>query len=349
MMIAPSYPPNMGGVERHVFEVHRALQRLGMRGQVVVLKDRPPRLQDSPDVTWLGSRKLWGRVPKTTRLRMTWDLRRLVREINPRVVHLHDSYAMLPIVRLLGLLPRTYVTFHGWEGVCPVRPEAIATRQKVANRLRGNIAIGDFIPKWYGTEADFVNYGGVEVERYSAAAGEDADPDNRSMAYFGRFEQDTGILDVVEAVRRSNAGSDRPLLLDLYGMGSLEKRLVALCEQTSNAVRILPPVTDIAELLPKYRNVFVSGYLSILESLCAERTVCAYYHNRLREEYLRLHPAASSMFICGSVDDIIACLSLCRSDPPGVLSKCRGGWEWAKKQTWDSVARVYLKLWNCTP
>ena len=345
-MITPSYPPRMGGVERHVFEVHRALRRLGLCGQIVVLKPPPPQCDDCEDVTWIGWRRLWGRVPKTALPGMAWELGRLIRKINPRVVHLHDSYAMLRVVRLLGLLPRTYVTFHGWEGVCPIQPEVITKRQEVARRVRGNIAIGDFIPKWYETAADVVNYGGVEVERYSPAPKNSGDPDNLRVAYFGRFEHDTGILDVVEAVHRCNAGSDRRVRLDLYGMGSLEERLAALCNLPSSAVCIVPPVTDIAELLPRYTSVFVSGYLSILESLCAERIVFAYYHNRLREEYLRMHPAASSMFICGCRDDIIKGLSLCRSDPQGVVSKCRGGWNWAKKQTWDAVAGVYLKLWN---
>ena len=349
IMITPSYPPRVGGVEKHVFEVHLALKRMGLRGEIVVFKEPPAGTENTEDVIWIPFRRLWGWVPKTARLRVTLKLANLFRKEKPKVIHFHDGtiYAFVSLLRFCGLLERTYMTFHGWEGVYPPAPQAISKRQRIANTVQGSIAIGDFIEKWYGTRSDIVNYGGVDVGRYGSLKTADHDPNVLRIGYFGRLEPDTGILEVVETVQKCGNKSDKKVRLDIYGEGSLRDKLLSIMKKNQlTDITILPPVRDTSSILAKYKIVVASGYLTILEALCAERIVFAQYHNALREDYLRMHPAASSMFICKSVDDFSAGISLCLSDPEGVIVKCRVGWDWAKKQSWESVAIMYANLWN---
>lgn len=76
-------------------------------------------------------------------------------------------------------------------------------------------------------------------------------------------------------------------------------------------------------ILKDHPIVFASGYLTILEALCARRIVFAYFNNPLREEYLRLHPAANSMFICGSAADVAAGLKQLRESPVEVYARAQ--------------------------
>lgn len=349
LMITPSYPPTVGGVERHMFEVHSALRQMGLRGKVVVFKEPPAGAEKSEDVIWIPLRRLWGWVPKTAVLLVSFKLARLFRKTKPKIIHFHDStiYPVVPLLKVCGLLKRTYLTFHGWEGVFPPAASMIEKRQAIAKTVRGNIAIGDFIQEWYGTVPDSLCYGGVSVERYGSLKATACDSNDLHIAYFGRLEPDTGILEVVEAIRSRGCESGKGARLDIYGEGSLKDRLLSLLEEDRSAgIAVLPPVKDTAAVLGKYKIVVASGYLSILEALCAERIVFAQYNNALREDYLRMHPAAASMFICESTDDFASAISQCRSDPEGVMRKCRMGWDWAKQQSWESVAKVYTTLWG---
>jgi glycosyltransferase involved in cell wall biosynthesis len=278
---------------------------------------------------------------------MSLKLMRIFWKWNPKVIHFHDTiiYPVLPFLSSLGLLKKTYITFHGWEGVCPPMPRVVNRRRKIASAIKGSIAIGAFIEKWYGTKSNYISYGGVDVERYGMIKQSGCDPNELRIGYFGRFEPDTGLLEVVEAVQNCNRQLNQKVRLDLYGAGSLRDRLCALNEEEA-VVTPLPIAKDPSAVLAKYSIVIASGYLTILEALCAERIVFAQYNNELREDYLRMHPAASSIFICKETGDFVAGILRCLSDPAGVAAKSKVGWDWAKRQSWEKVAATYTELWR---
>lgn len=348
IMVAPSYPPRVGGVERHIFEVHSALKRLGLEGRIVVFRTRPLGTQNSEDVIWLPFRPLFGWVPKTASLVMNLRLARLFQLSKPKVIHFHDStiYPVVPFLKVSGLLKRTYITFHGWEGKFPPAVKMIRKRKKIVRAVQGSIAIGAFIQKWYGTVTDVVSYGGVKGERYSSLRTADYNANPLRIGYFGRLDRDTGILEVVKAIRKYNYKADKRVNLDIYGAGPLRDHLLKIAEEdSSEGISVLPPVKDAATILVNYAIVVASGYLTILEALYAERIVFAQYNNDLREDYLRMHPAASSIFICNSAEDLSAAISQCCRDLESVFVKCRSGWNWAKEQSWNGVAKAYVELW----
>jgi hypothetical protein len=114
-------------------------------------------------------------------------------------------------------------------------------------------------------------------------------------------------------------------------------------------LKVAPPVGEVAAILKNHPLVFASGYLTILEALCARRIVFAYFNNPLREEYLRLHPAAKSLFICGSAQDVRAGLQQLQDSPAEVYARAQQSWRWAQTQTWERLAQTYLQLWKKSP
>jgi glycosyltransferase involved in cell wall biosynthesis len=347
-MVTPSYPPWVGGVERHVSEVHSALRRLGLNGHIVVFRRRPDSGAASEDETWINSDRLWGWVPKSSRLKVALRLARILLDHPGAVLHFHDYHTihpMLPLLRLLGRLPRSYVTFHGWEGNYPPDPKVVKARQQCARLCRANMAIGDFIPKWYHTRADVISYGGVDVGLYGGIT-ERCDQLPLRVAYVGRLERDNGVMELVEAVRLHCKSSGRALELRLFGRGSLESELARLAPTDSFLPTVSPPVADLRDVLRAFPIIFASGYLTMIEALCARRIVFAYYDNPLREDYLRLHPAAGSIFICGSAHEVTNALAKCEQSVRWACEFSEPGWRWARKQSWDKLALQYTALWG---
>ena len=347
LMFTPAYPPLVGGVEKHLEEVCRALREKGKRGKVVVLH---APLSHEENVIWLDPQPLLKSIPKTRWLRLGAQFVQIVSRHPGAVLHFHDFGVLWPflsIVEKMKWSKRVYITFHGWEGYYPLDNDVISKRQKCAALAVGNIAAGDFIPRWYGTPADFITYGGVHPEQFREIGEAQSLP--LSAAYLGRFEPDNGILEIVAAWRENHRAHGEKIPLQVFGSGSLGEQLSALQNEANLDLAVSPPVSDVRAVLQKHPVVFASGYLSILEALCARRIVFAYFNNPLREEYLRLHPAANAIFICGSAQDVLAGLQQLRETPDEVFARARPSWRWAQSQTWELLAQTYLQLWGKAP
>ena len=60
-------------------------------------------------------------------------------------------YFVLPILPFLYIKSKKiHITFHGWEGDFPPKRKVIQLRWISEILTKQSIAIGDFIPKWYG-------------------------------------------------------------------------------------------------------------------------------------------------------------------------------------------------------
>jgi len=71
--------------------------------------------------------------------------------------------------------------------------------------------------------------------------------------------------------------------------------------------------------------------------------VLAHYNNKIKKDYLEMTPFANYITI---------------SNDPGIIAKevkerlenkderVEKAYQWAKKQTWENLAKIYLRLWN---
>ena len=345
VMIAPSYSPNTGGVERHVAGVHAALGRLGHVGRVIVLNASPAPRDLPSGVEWIdfprgrSRRRILAQPGSIVRLFTS------LRSERGSVLHFHDAstiHPFLPLLRASGLLAKTFMTFHGWEGIYPPEPKVVQQRLECEQAVRASMLVGEFIRRWYGAKGDCVTYGGTDVAKFGAFPSVDPAAPLRA-AFVGRLEPDTGLAVVLDAFRRLRGLPGAPVTLSVFGAGSLEG---LVRKEPGDAVTLEAPPADIAQVYRSFPIIFASGYLTILEALAAGRIVFACYDNPLRKDYLTLHPAAASCVVCGDSAEVLGGLIDCREQMASVLARSAPGWQWARTQSWDRLAVEYRSLWS---
>ena len=262
-MLASRFHPHLGGVEKHLWEL---LSELVSRGHVCSViterhsDDLPPRetvmvsgaevevfrisAGDQSGTSALSRKTCW---PSLLRLRAVVGAADLV--------HCHDFsafiYWYLPL-RLLYPGKKVYVTFHGWEGACPPPRKAVLLRRLTELLSCGNICVGDFIGKWYGTRANFITYGAVRpVDAPLPAAGGGA-------VFVGRLAPDTGIMTYLEALRLLRLrGWGIPVTV--CGDGPLRQECERFARENDLAARFLGFVANPMVHLSEASIVFVSG------------------------------------------------------------------------------------------
>jgi glycosyltransferase involved in cell wall biosynthesis len=197
----------------------------------------------------------------------------------------------------------------------------------------GNICVGDFISKWYGTKPTFVSYGAVDLPKIEKI------PSHADGAVFiGRLDEQTGILtyaQAVEIIRKKIPGFE----FLVVGDGKLRN-------QISQKNKILNAVGNASKYFMDYKFAFVSRYLSILEAMAAKRLVFAVYDNSIKKDYLKMSAFAGNIIITNSptklADEFIYFLN--HSDQ--ARRKIEAGFKFAENNTWNNLVKIYLKLWK---
>lgn len=337
--------PHIGGVEKHVFEISQILIKKGHKITVVTEQDssktkltevlggikifRIPRLKDGK----LKKFKIW---------KWLWNSRRLMRDAD--IIHCHDVFFWYLPFRFLFPFKKVFTTFHGYEGY-PLKSMDIFMH-KVSERLSmGNICIGDFIKKWYGTKPDYVTYGAVNEINPSASSGEKLPVpsggktyNENSAVFIGRLDKQNGILTYVEAVKIIKRKiPDFEFLI--IGDGDIKKKI-------GGKIRILKPQINAQKYFKNYNFAFVSGYLSIMEAMAIKKLVFAVYENPLKEDYLRMTPFAKHIIISNSSSELVSKIFFYLDNPKEKEKLVEKAYRWVEKRTWDEISDIYLKLWK---
>jgi len=325
-----SFYPNIGGVERHILEISKILAKKNHK--IIIIAEGSgldKRLQiKNIDTHYIKT----GRNQKLKKLTIwiwLWKHRSLF--LKADVLHAHDVYFWYLPFRFLYLTKRSYVTFHGYESY-PIKFKAILIRKLSELCSNGNICIGDFIRKWYKTKPSFVSYGGVNPILTHKR------PFTRSAIFIGRLDEQTGIETYEDAV--GNIRKDRaPFTFAVVGDGPLKQSL-------STKDRLLGFVEAPEKLMVTYRFAFVSRYLAMLEAMAAKRLVFAVYDNPVKEDYLKMSPFSNFAVIVKNPKDLsdkIIYFLNHRKEEEEIIEKA---YSWAKKQTWENVTELYLRLWG---
>lgn len=336
--------PHIGGVEKHVLEMSKILIKRGHRVTVITERDSPktrlnelfegieiyriPNLQDGKFKKF----KIWKWLMSNSNLIENAD-----------IIHCHDVFFWYLPFRFLFPFKKVFTTFHGYEDY-PLKSRFILMHRISEKLSMGNICIGDFIGKWYGTKPTYVSYGGANILKSNptslklrGASGRKAKSEN-SAVFIGRLDEQTGILTYTEAVKiiRRKIPDFNFLVI---GDGSLKNEI-------GNKIKILKPLNNASEYFQKYNFAFVSRYLSILEAMAAKRLVFTVYDNPLKEDYLRMTPFAKYIAISSSSSELVSKISFYLDNPKEKEKMIEKAYEWVKKQTWEEVVNIYLKLWK---
>ncbi len=340
LMFAPLFYPHIGGVEKHIKQVSEELAKRGHEITIITKKHKKALL----DFEELNKVKVY-RFPKKSLIKIwlwIYSYRYLIKNVD--IIHCHDFatfiYWYLPFRFLYPLKP-VFVTFHGYEGIIPI-PKKIIFLRKVTEYLTvGNICIGDYIPKWYSTEATFISYGGVDILPPVSNI------NCEGAVFIGRLEKDTGIMTYINAIKILKMKYNINFQLDICGDGRQRKVIEKISKENELKVKLHGFVKNTSHYLVKNKFAFVSGYLSVLEAMINRRLIFAVYDNNLKKDYLELMPNSASMIVSVSSSEKLAEKFVYYSkNPEKAEEKINRAYRFAKENTWEKLTNMYLKLWN---
>lgn len=324
------YEPHIGGVEKHVKEVAKRLVKKGHEVSIVTENFSG----DLPEFESKDGIKIYRFKPggKLTVWLWFWRNRRLIEQAD--VVHAHDVFFWLFPSRFPFPKKPMYVTFHGYEGDVPPKKGAVLVRKLSEKLAQGNICIGDYIAKWYGTKPTFVSYGAVELPRRFT---EGKTAENR-LIFVGRLDEQTGILTYLETVKELKKNGVK-VELEIYGDGKFRPK-------AEKVGKVHGFVKDPLKPLAQARFALVSRYLSILEAMLFKKLVFAVYDNPLKQDYLKMAPFAKWIVIETSPKKLAEKIKHFLENPQQEKKMVEPAYNWAKKQTWDKVVKLYENLWS---
>jgi glycosyltransferase involved in cell wall biosynthesis len=330
--------PHIGGVEKHCLEVGKRLIAKGHK--VIVITEKLSDVITEENTTLKNGIKIY-RIPvdhenKLKKFRIWFWLfknRSLIKKSD--IIHCHDVFFWYLPFRFLYLKKPVYTTFHGYESY-PISQKAIIIR-KISEKLSyGNICIGDFIKKWYGTKPDFVSCGAVEILHHKSYILNQSKKE--SALFIGRLDEQTGILTYIKAVEKIKKEYPQFDFL-IIGDGNYK-------EIIDKKAKTIGFQKNPEKYLLQFNFAFVSRYLSILEAMAAKRLVFAVYDNPIKEDYLKMTPFKKFIIIEKNPDILADRIIYYLKNPYEAKQRIDNGYKWVMEQTWDNLVNMYMKLWG---
>jgi glycosyltransferase involved in cell wall biosynthesis len=200
-------------------------------------------------------------------------------------------------------------------------------RRLAQSLSRGTIAVGDYIDSWYGTDSTLVIYGATDKKKLPM-------PKNPGILIYGRLDKDNDIDLVLSALERVK-DMKKEVKITFLGDGVYRRRAEKVGEVVGFSKKV-------EKCLMHASLVVSSSYLSMLDALAAGRQVVSVYSNPLKEQYLKKGPMAHLIHIAKDEDSLVQGII----DRLENLKINKQGSVFAKKQTWEKVAKEYLSLWQ---
>jgi glycosyltransferase involved in cell wall biosynthesis len=335
IFITRFYYPHVGGVERHVENVCKELKRRKHEVSIVTLKhDNNLKDKDVHDgvkiirlkylnLQLLGLIRIWFEMIKRIKFLVSAD-----------VIHAHDVFIWYLPLKLLFPMKKVYMTFHGYESY-PIKKRAILIRKVSELLTDGNICIGKFIEKWYGTKADIISFGAVDLKKFKRKY---KGKDNYDAIFASRLDEHTGIKTYIDAVKILEERGIKFRLLVL-GEGKYKD-----CAKKYS--KVLGWVNNPEMYYKKARFAFVSRYLAILEAFASKKLVFTVYDNPVKKDYLYMTPYKKWLIISNNSDDLAKKIKYYIRNKKERDRMINDAYKWVQNQTWDKMADNYLELWK---
>jgi len=336
LFLSRLFYPHIGGVEKHVMEISTLLIKQGHT--VTIITERyDKKLAEKEIIKGIIVYRInTGKEDRNKKFRVWKEmirLKHLIREAD--VVHCHDVFFWYLPFRFLFLHKPVYTTFHGYESF-PISKSAIRIRKLSEKLSKGNICIGDFIPKWYGTKASYVSYGAVTELRIKNQELRNYKKD--SAVFIGRLDEQTGVLEYTKAVELVRKKYPK-FNLTIIGDGKDRKKV-------EKSFKVLGFQKDPEKYFSKYHFAFVSRYLSILEAFAANRLVFAVYDNPVKEDYLKLAPYAKWIVTEKTSERLAEQIIYFINHPDHEKKMIDSAYKWVKNQSWEKMVSIYISLWT---
>ncbi len=354
LFFARLFYPHIGGVEKHVYEVGK---RLIAQGHKLILVteglDSSNYQTDVLSAKMKGELAKWeiyhlpvGSSPRLKKFTIWWWLLRHKNILSKTdLVHCHDVFFWYLPFRFLFPRKPVYTTFHGYEGNSLPSYRA-KIMHKLAEKLSyGNICIGAFLAKWYGTKASLISYGGINLPSVNSITRLHNDHKTIKFLFIGRLEEEVGILEYLKAlVILKEKGLKFNLIV--LGDGSLLQEAKSFVAKNHLKAVFKGFVQNVNSYLEKSDYILVSRYLGILEAMSYKKLVFALYNSPIKKDYLNLSPFNKFIVIEGNEEKLAekAGYYLVNTKESELLIS--HAYNWVKTQTWDNLTDNYLRLWK---
>lgn len=350
LFLTRSFYPNVGGVEKHIAEISKVLAAKGF--EITIITEAAKKTNwhsNAGSATFTGKSKniriieIQARNEGKLKKFLIWfDLIKYINILSSSsLVHCHDVFYWYLPFRFLFPFKNVYTTFHGYEGNNMPNKKSILMHKIAEVLSHGNICVGDFLKKWYGTKPTFVTYGAVDKKIFGIK--NKRSRSNKKAIFIGRLVEETGAKKYVQALKLlKDKGVD--LEVDFYGEGSLEDELKKYSKDNKLSVTLKGWAMNIEDVLDGYEYFFCSRYLSVLEAMAVNKPIFAEYNNAIKEDYLRMAPFAKYISISETPDQITQ--SLYNYMRGSEKLDVESAYKWVKDKDWEYMANLYLRLWN---
>lgn len=329
------YLPHIGGVEKHISEVVKFLEKDDQ--VIIVTEQHDPSL---PEHERIQNVEIW-RIPlpaqqthKTTI--WLWLLKHFSLLLQADVIHIHDVFFWFLPFRLPLFWKHVFMTFHGYEAPGPPNIKQIFWHQVADVFSDGNICVGNFHQSSYGITPNFVMYGGVD--NLSAFKKQLPKSTEKKIFFASRLDEDTGFRAYLYASLLLQK-KDFLYHLDIYGDGALRKWGEEFSAHHNLAVTFHGFVEDVSQFLSGHDIAFASQYLSILQALAVNIKVISFANFDMKKRYLEETPFRDWITIASNPEEIADAVQR----PQHIKDEAQ---LWVQQQTWQRVAEIYQKLWQ---
>ncbi|MDP3941926.1 MAG: glycosyltransferase family 4 protein [bacterium] len=335
--------PHIGGVERHVYEVSKRLQKRGWTVTVIAEK-HDPKLKEREIYEGITIFRIPITQDEKRKKYQIWDWLFKNRKIliDADLVHCHDVFYWYLPFRFMFPLKKVYTTFHGYEGDSIPANRAIFMHKLAELLSYGNICIGEYLKKWYKTKTKIVSYGAVVLPKFKDQV---IRKKIREIVFVGRLDPETGILHYLESLNILKLQGFLPHM-SVLGDGVLAEQAKTFVRKHRLNVTFFGFVANTNEFLDRADCVFTSRFLGILESFSHKKNVFALYNNKIHRDYLQLSPFSKWVGIFGNETEMSDALKVLIEHPHMNDEKIEHAYSWVKDQSWDKIAKTYLSLWK---
>lgn len=328
IMFCDSFYPQIGGVEKHVYNLAKELV-MENNDVTVIAKTKQNDLKFNIEginvekITYYNKKqlmKVWKRLFSKFQQFKEAD-----------IIHFHDFYTLMFWFLPLSIFFRKkiYITFHGYESF-PIKKRYIIYRKICSKIAKKSIIIGEFINKWYKCNILNISYGGCIIRDNKVIN------KTKDIVYVGRLDKDSFILKLLESIKNTPNISFN---LDIYGKGEYLSKI-----NKYDFVNYMGETNEIEEILPQYKVCLTNGYLSILEAIAAECIPICYYDNQLKYDYYSMTPFSEVIRAHNNIKkmslDIIN--SLEEYDKKYIETKKFK----ISEYSWNELCKYYLTIWR---
>lgn len=338
------YWPLVGGVEKYIHELAKALLAMGHEVDVVtgaVKEGLPPgeihegvRIHRYPAL----------RSPMRSRW---WFVKDFAIFQRADVIHVSNTHVLEYLWRMLGIFVdrrKVFLTRHGMSYVYPV-PESEKRRARRSLSLAaGVVHDGEFIGKWLGVAPDLCPDQGL------SPVADDIEfvpePPPNAATFIGRLEPDSGIGIYMDGVRRLTRELGRNFELDLFGDGSLSPELRRTAVEEGLPIRFHGRVPNAQRQIGDTCFAFIDGRMAIQEAMARRRLVFAAYVDPLKRDYVGTEPFSPHLVAAGTGDELAQRVCYYIDHPHDRRAMVDRAFEHARALSWHRTADTYVRFWR---